>query len=60
MHNCPVPYCTVAIPATTINSLYLTYHYYQATQVTSNGNISQTFSLVFLGFLYILNNLSEI
>ncbi len=57
MHNCATPYCTVAIPATTINALYLTYHDYSATQVTSNGNISQTFSVFVFGFLYILTKL---
>ncbi len=57
MHNCAVPYCTNASPATTINQLYLTYHDYSATEVTSNGNIFQTFSLVFFVFLYILNKL---
>jgi len=59
MHNCAVPYCTNASPATTINSLYLTYYYYSATQVTSNGNTFQTFSLFFFVFLYILNKLCE-
>ncbi|CAF4279362.1 unnamed protein product [Rotaria sp. Silwood2] len=60
MHNCAVPYCTNASPATTINQLYLTYHDYSATQITSNGNVFQTFSLVFFGFLYILIKLCEI
>ncbi|CAF3540711.1 unnamed protein product [Rotaria sp. Silwood1] len=59
MHNCAVPYCTNASPATTINQLYLTYHDYSATQVTSNGNIFQTFSFIFFGFLYILLKLCE-
>ncbi|CAF0862247.1 unnamed protein product [Rotaria sordida] len=60
MHNCAVPYCTNASPSTTINQLYLTYHDYSATQITSNGNIFQTFSLIFFGLLYILIKLCEI
>lgn len=59
MHNCAVPYCTNPSPATTINQLYLTYHYYSATEVTSNGNIFRTFSFFFFIFLYILNKLCE-
>jgi hypothetical protein len=59
MHNCAVPYCTNPSPATTINQLYLTYHDYSATQVTSNGNILQTFSFIFFVVCYILNKLSN-
>jgi hypothetical protein len=51
MHNCPVPYCTYPSPATTINTLYLTYHDYSATQITSNANISPIFSFIFFVFL---------
>jgi hypothetical protein len=60
MHNCNQPYCTNPSPATTVNVLYQTYHYYDATQITSNGNILQTLSFLTLLFLYILKKLCEI
>ena len=54
MRNCAIPYCTNTSPATTINQLYLTYHDYSVTQVTSHGNTLAGYSWILLALLMYL------